>query len=82
MAIIVKNRENGERYVVLGAGFGAYAASHPSMFLGSWAPSREAGHVPMIAVCQSDGEIGFFDPSELEVISVDGKGPQLIINGT
>ena len=41
MAVIVKHIESGERYILLGTGFGAYKATRPSLFFGNWSPQKK-----------------------------------------
>ena len=75
MATIVKHIESGDKYILLGTGFGAYKATRPSLFFGNWAPAEEGGQVTMVAVCNAEGQIGWIHSDELEVIEVDGTSP-------
>lgn len=80
MAVIVKHKESGDQYILLGAGFGAYFASRPSLVFGNLAPTEDSGSVPIVAVCSSEGAIGFLDPDDVEVVSVDGKHPNQLVS--
>ena len=75
MATTVRHIESGEKYVLLGTGFGAFKATRPSLFFGNWAPAEEAGQVTMVAVCNNQGQIGWVHSDELQVVEVDGKSP-------
>jgi len=75
MAVIVKHIESGEKYILLGTGFGAFKATRPSLFFGNLAPTEEAGQVTMVAVCNSQGQIGWVHSDELEVVEVNGRTP-------
>ena len=75
MAVIVKHIESGEKYTLLGTGFGAFKATRPSLFFGKLAPAEECGQVTMVAVCNTQGQIGWVHSDELQVIQVDGTSP-------
>lgn len=74
MAIIVRHLKNGQEYVLLGAGFGAYKASRPSFFGGNLFPNEEEGTYRMVAVSDSNGKINWVYSNDLEVVEVDGVG--------
>lgn len=76
MATIVEHVETGAVYVLLGSGFGAYAASKPNWFFGDWVADRESGQMAMIAVCDYKGQIGWFRSDQLRVLYVDGVNPE------
>jgi len=75
MATIVREPRSGGHYILLGAGFGAYKSTHPSMFFGSLAPWEDSGEVSVVAVCDHEGRIGWLNSHELQVVSIDGKAP-------
>ena len=75
MAVIVKHTESGETYILLGTGFGAYKATRPSLFFGNLVPSEDSGQTTMVAVCNSEGKIGWIHSEELQVVEIDGKEP-------
>ena len=75
MATIVRHISSGQRYILLGTGFGAYKATRPSLFFGNWAPAEETGQVTTVAVCNAQGQIGWIHSDELEVVEVDGVAP-------
>ena len=81
MATVVKHNKSGEEYVVLGTGYGAYKSSVPHPMFGNWMPDESEGSKSMIAVCNSEGEIGWTTTSQVTVISVDGKPLGEILSG-
>lgn len=72
MAIIVQDQENGNRYILLGAGLGMYKSSRPGVFGGSLFPHEEEGIRATMAVSDANGRILFIDKSHLKVVVVDG----------
>jgi len=79
MAVIVQHEPTGNRYVLLGAGFGAYRATRPSLFFGNWAPAEEEGKIEVVAICTPDGRIGWANSNELVVVEIDGKPPAEVL---
>ena len=79
MTIIVRHKDDGSEYILLGAGFGAYKALRPSFFLGNLAPHEEAGELPVVLVCSADGLPRWVRSEKLEVLSVDGERPSDIL---
>lgn len=73
MATIVRSTKTDERYVLLGAGFGAYQSKKPNWLLGDLAADTDEGCHAMVCVCNADGRIGWLDSEELVVESIDGK---------
>ena len=57
MAVIVEHRDTGERYVLLGTGFGAFRASKPNWLLGSLVPDEESGEHSVVAVSTAVGAV-------------------------
>ncbi len=76
MATIIKHTETGEKYVLLGSGFGAYQSKKPDLFFGNLMADTEEGQYAMVCVCNSEGQIGWLESSEVVVESVDGKSVQ------
>ncbi len=79
MAVVVRHRQSGDEFILLGAGFGAYKAMRPSFFLGNIAPREEGGELPVALVCDSGGEVRWVRSENLEVLSVDGMKPSEIL---
>ena len=79
MAVIVRHRESGAKYILLGAGFGAYKALRPGMFFGHLAPHEESGELPVALVCDAEGAATWVQSKNLEVLSVDGEKPSEIL---
>ncbi|MDJ0833581.1 MAG: hypothetical protein QNJ69_08685 [Gammaproteobacteria bacterium] len=76
MATIVKHTESGEKYVLLGSGFGAYQSKKPNWFFGDLMADTDEGQYAMICVCNSEGQIGWLESSKVVVDTVDGKAVQ------
>ncbi|MTI49863.1 hypothetical protein [Sporosalibacterium faouarense] len=72
MAVIVELRKTKKRFVLLGAGYGAYKATRPSFFGGDLFPKEEEGIVKAVAVSDSDGNIRWINSNKLKVIEIDG----------
>ena len=81
MAVIVRHAETGDRYILLGTGYGAYRATRPSLFFGALAPVEEEGKLEVAAICASDGRIGWAYSQQLVVVEVDGKPPAEVLKG-
>ena len=75
MTTLVEHKEIGARYVLLGAGFGAYQSAYPGPFLGALSPTVESGQRSVLAVCNAAGEVLWFEADDLRVVSVDGVSP-------
>ncbi|MDA8227987.1 MAG: hypothetical protein M0T74_09895 [Desulfitobacterium hafniense] len=50
MAIIVRHKENGKVFALIGTGYGAYKATRPSLLGGSLFPHEEEGENPVAVV--------------------------------
>lgn len=81
MATIVEHEETGTRYVLLGAGLGMLSQFQQRKGLnGSGAGETTARKIEsVIAVCNDDGDIGWFKESELLVVSVNDVSPHDIL---
>ena len=80
MAIIVRYFKNGSDYILLGAGFGAFMSSRPSALLGNLAPADDSGTMQMVAVCDYEGQIAWIPSDLLEVVSIDGRTPDEVLD--
>lgn len=72
MATIVKYRETGEEYILLGTGFGSYQSQKANWFFGNMIADVDEGTNPMVCVCKADGKIGWLESHKVTVVSVDG----------
>ena len=79
MAIIVRYKQNGGEYVLLGTGYGAWKSTHPSIFFGSFIPTEQDGAFPLAAICDFNGKVGWVRTEDLEVVSVDGASPAVLL---
>lgn len=73
MAIIVEHKATGQRAVLLGSGFGAYAATRPSYWWGNIDPHKENGVISTVAICGQDGAIRWVQTEEVVVVEIDGQ---------
>ncbi|WP_282937906.1 hypothetical protein [Paenibacillus sp. RC67] len=73
MATLVKHKESGKIFVLIGTGYGAYKALLPSVMGGSMFPHEEAAEIPLAALSDRYGNITWMLTEELQVIEVDGK---------
>ena len=73
MSTILKHKKSGKHFVLIGTGFGAYKASHPSLIFGSLLPDEEYGSQPMGAICDRKGAILWGASKDFTVVQVDSK---------
>ena len=78
MATVVRH-SSGNRYVLLGTGFGSFQSQKPNWFLGNLAADTNQGVSPMACICDATGTIYWVDSAELQVESVDGKSASDIL---
>ena len=76
MATIVKHKETGKRYCLLGTGFGVFQSSKPNIFLGNLMADVEEGEYALICVCNSKGEIFWLEATQVTVVSIAGQNIQ------
>lgn len=75
MATIVEHLEDGNRYVLIGPGYGMYHAVKPHIILGNWGRSAETGSQKLICVANEAGELGWLQAHNVRVVAVDGESP-------
>ena len=73
MATIVKSKKNNKKYILLGAGFGAYQSKKPNWFFGDLVADTDEGQFAMVCVCDSNGKVGWLESADVQVVSVDGE---------
>ncbi len=76
MATIIRHKENGQKYVLIGSGFGAFQSKKPHWFFGNLQSDTEEGQYAMVCVCDSAGNIGWLESSDVVVETVDGQPVQ------
>lgn len=79
MAVIARVKATGQRAVLIGTGFGAYRSARPSFFFGELAPKEKSGELPVVALCNEDGDVMWVHSKEIEIESVDGVPPADIL---
>ena len=75
MSTIVERNSDGHRFILLGAGFGAWRSETPHLLFGNWSPNRNDGTHEVLCVCDAEGTIGWLHVSEARVVSVSGQDP-------
>ena len=75
MATIVIHTPTGRRYVLIGAGFGAFQSKKPNWLLGDLMADTTEGQLAMTCVCDKSGDLRWVESAQLTVISVDGVSP-------
>ncbi|MEM6533637.1 MAG: hypothetical protein AAF654_13510 [Myxococcota bacterium] len=79
MATIVRHKETESAYVLLGTAAAAWAAGHPATLTLNHRGVRDAAGVEAVAVCDANGQVGFVQASEIQVVLVDGEPPGVIL---
>jgi hypothetical protein len=75
MATIVEHRKSGEHYIVIGAGYGMWASARPNRVFGDLLANDRSGSEEGVCVSDAAGNIGWLDPREVRLVSVDGVSP-------
>ena len=75
MATIVWHRDREAKYVLLGAGFGAYKAMRGHAFFQDMLPVTDEGTLTYALVCDNEGNVSWVDTMQIHVISIDGVDP-------
>lgn len=68
-------KKDGKTYLYLGTGFGAFKAMSAGTWMHSLLPDKESGEIGMVALCDKNGEIGWVDYEEVEILEIDGERP-------
>ena len=79
MATIVNHVRSGKKYILVGAGFGAFQSKKPNWLLGDLMADTSQGQYAMACVCDSGGKLYWIDSTELTVESVDGEEPGKVL---
>ncbi|MEM7229971.1 MAG: hypothetical protein AAF432_14275 [Planctomycetota bacterium] len=79
MAVIVRDTTSGTRYILIGAGFGAYQSKKPNWLLGDLIADTSEGQHAMICVCDFQGTIGWIESHHVIVDQVDGESPDTLL---
>jgi hypothetical protein len=72
---------SGERFVLLGSGFGIFQSESPGALLGHWSSHVSKGELALVCVSNAHGEIDWFPSADLLVESVDGSPPREVLGG-
>ena len=79
MATVVVHSGTGKKYVLVGAGFGAFQSKKPNWLLGDLVADTTEGQHTMACVCDRNGDVRWVDSAFLTVVSVDGESPASIL---
>ena len=82
MATLLRHKETGERFVLVGTGLGASATARPGLLFGNVAPVEEESMTTAVAVCDASGTIRWIRSSSLTVLSVDGVAPSELLSAS
>lgn len=75
MAVIIEHTTTGDRYVLLGAGYGAWAAASGSRTVGRVSAPGKSGEAHMVCVSNGEGEIVWMPAREARVLEIDRRTP-------
>jgi len=75
MAVIIRRKNKSNRYVLIGAGLGAYAATRGSWLFGQLEAEDGSDVLPVVAAADAEGEIVWIAAEDVEVVSIDGRSP-------
>lgn len=78
MATVVEHKPTGRRFLLIGAGYGMFASSRPSFIGGALFPTTSEETMPLIAVTDATGQIGWLASSDLRVVRIDGVKPGVV----
>ncbi len=79
MATKVRHKKNGNTYLFLGTGYGAFKAMAMANTLHAMNPEIDEGEMGMIAVCDAAGKIHWIDHRLVEVVELDGTAPRELL---
>ncbi len=79
MATIVRSKRNRKKYILLGAGFGAYESKKGNWLLGDLSADTNKGTIELLCVSDSKGNINWIYSSDLIVVSINGVKPEDIL---
>ena len=78
MATIVRDDPQIQEYVLLGVGYGMAESAVPSISFER--PVRRESEAELVAVANRKGEIEWIPSIRLQVVSVDGKSCEELLN--
>ena len=80
MKVIVSHKDSGERYLLLGTGFGVCPATQQSQMYGTVELCGGKEKMPVVALCAEAGEILWVPSEEIHIVEIDGKSPTEWLN--
>ena len=76
MTTIIRHKESGEEFVVIGSGFAATDYGGKTRIE---THENEKERYPLLCVCNAKGRMGWVYSEEYEVVTVDGESPHAIL---
>ena len=73
MAVIIKHKESGEEFIVIGSGFAATDYAGKTKIEPN---ENEKERYPLLCVCNKKGNIGWVYSEDYKVVLVDGETPE------
>lgn len=80
MAVIIRHKESKQVYVLIGTSYSYYKDSRPSFFGGDLFPHEEEGLFDQVAAVDPSGKIRWFPTEHVQVIEIDGRKVEDILN--
>ncbi|MCM1990907.1 hypothetical protein [Oceanirhabdus seepicola] len=79
MLTIVKQITTDKNFILIGTGFAAYKTSKPATYMVNRVPKADEGVIPMVAVCDENGEISWMKTDEIKIVDINGELPLNIL---
>ena len=73
MSVIVKHKENNQKYVMIGTGYGTMKEDKNKFFGDHLIHQDDEKLSTMAAVCDYKGQIFWYDTDDLKIIEIDGE---------
>ncbi len=81
MTTIVQHVPSGKHYILLGAGFGAWATARPNRLLGDLFATDKNGQTRVLCLCDAEGRVEWAFADRVRVVRVDGVAPGEALGG-
>jgi hypothetical protein len=80
MPVIVRHKESGHKYILVGTGFGKHLSVKESEMFRSPQITGDTDELKMVAVCEDSGDIRWVNSEEIRVVEIDGHTPAELLN--
>ena len=81
MTTIVQHVPSGKHYILLGAGYGAWATARPNRLLGDLFATDKNGQTRVLCLCDAEGRVEWAFADRVRIVSVDGVAPGEVLSG-